>query len=76
MDSWLMIRTRIRVTFFLSDGDILSEELSALRKTGFLLIYSPRSVKKNRHQGRTPAGCPASVLNIYTDKFTPRMAAE
>jgi hypothetical protein len=50
-----MLRTRILTIFFLSDGDILSEELSALRKIGFLLIYSPRSVKNIRHQGRTPA---------------------
>jgi hypothetical protein len=46
MFPWCDLTPRLRVTFFLSTADILSEELSALRKHLFLLIYSPRSVKK------------------------------
>jgi hypothetical protein len=46
MFPWCDLTPRLRVTFFLFIADILSEELSALRKHLFLLIYSPRSVKK------------------------------
>jgi hypothetical protein len=72
MFPWCDLTPRLRVTFFLSTADILSEELSALRKHLFLLIYSPRSVKKIPRSaamvvatGRSEAGVVAAGFQVY-----------